>query len=120
LEEGRGSYQPGEKLEEDGSMPTGEMAVAELSGEGDEHQLNGKTAKLESAIEWLLSARKGDKNNMGYRIDLPTHKEEEMQPRRLHEESQPLEQLDKVLENIRRLMLRSTQEEVNEEKLTRG
>jgi hypothetical protein len=43
-----------------------------------------------------------------------------MQPRRLHEESQPLEQLDEVLEKIRRLMLRSVQEAVSEEKLSRG
>jgi hypothetical protein len=37
LEEGRGAYQPREKLEEAGSMPAGEMEATELSGEGAEN-----------------------------------------------------------------------------------
>jgi hypothetical protein len=51
------------------------------------------------------------------RVDLPTD-EEEVQPRRLHKESQPLEQLDEVIEGIRRLMLRSTAESASKEKLS--
>jgi hypothetical protein len=43
---------------------------------------------------------------MGDQDDLPTDKEE-LQPRRLHKKSQPLEQLDRVIEEIRKLMLRS-------------
>jgi hypothetical protein len=45
--------------------------------------------------------------------------EEEVQQRRLHKKSQPLEQLDRVIEEIRRLMLRST-EVVNKGKMNRG
>jgi hypothetical protein len=43
----------------------------------------------------------------------------EVQQRRLHKENQPLEQLEEVIEEIRRLMLRSAQEEVSKEKLSR-
>jgi hypothetical protein len=43
-----------------------------------------------------------------------------VQPRRLHKESQPLDQLDEVIEGIRRLMLRSAAETASEEELSRG
>jgi hypothetical protein len=43
---------------------------------------------------------------MGDQDDLPTDKEE-LQPRRLHKENHPLEQLDMVIEEIGKLMLRS-------------
>jgi hypothetical protein len=42
-----------------------------------------------------------------------------VQQRRLHKKSQPTEQLEEVIEEIRRLMLRSTQEEVSKGKLNR-
>jgi hypothetical protein len=45
---------------------------------------------------------------MGDHDDLPTDKEE-LQQRRLHKKSQPLEQLDRVIEEIRKLMLRSAE-----------
>jgi hypothetical protein len=61
-----------------------------------------------------LSATRGSKDNMGDQVDPPTNKEE-LQPRRLHKKSQPLEQLDRVIEEIRKLMLRSAQEAVNKE-----
>jgi hypothetical protein len=57
---------------------------------------------------------------MGDLVDLPTDKDEEVQPRRLHKESQPLDQLDEVIEGIRRLMLRSAAETASEEELSRG
>jgi hypothetical protein len=41
-----------------------------------------------------------------------------LQPRRLHEQGQPLEQLDEVIEEIRELMLGSA-ETVSKEKLSR-
>jgi hypothetical protein len=53
---------------------------------------------------------------MGDHDDIPT--DEEVQPRRLHEESQPLEQLDEVIEEIRRLMIQSV-EVVSNKKLSR-
>ena len=53
-------------------------------------------------------------------VDLPTDKDEEVQPRRLHKESQPLDQLDEVIEGIRRLMSRSATETASEEELCRG
>jgi hypothetical protein len=104
LEEDRGAYQPGEQLEED-------LAEENLSeGKG--------TAELESAVEWPLSATKRDKDSRGDRADLPIEKTE-VQQRRLHTKSQPLEQLDEVIEEIRRLMLRSAQEAVSKGKLSR-
>jgi hypothetical protein len=42
-----------------------------------------------------------------------------LQSRRLHKENQPLEQLDRVIEEIMKLMLRST-EAVNKGKMSRG
>jgi hypothetical protein len=116
LEAGSGTYQPGEKLEEAGSMPGGEMAAAELPQEEAEQQFSEETAELESAAEWPLSATKRDKDSRGDRADLPIE-ETEVQQRRLHKESQPLEQLDRVIEKIRRLMLRSAQEAVSRRKL---
>jgi hypothetical protein len=59
-----------------------------------------------------------EENDMGGQDDLPTDKEE-LQPRRLHKKSQPLEQLDRVIEEIRKLMLRSVQEVVNKGELNR-
>jgi hypothetical protein len=44
---------------------------------------------------------------------------EEVQWRRLHKESQPWEQLDMIIEEIRRLMIRSA-EAVSKGKLSRG
>jgi hypothetical protein len=43
-----------------------------------------------------------------------------VQQRRLHKENQPIKQLDRVIEEIRRLMLRSAQEVVSKRKLNRG
>jgi hypothetical protein len=47
--------------------------------------------------------------------------EEEMQQSRLQRRSQPVDQMDRVIEEIRRLMLKSAEETVkNREKLIRG
>jgi IS5 family transposase len=54
-------------------------------------------AKLEAA----------DEAGMGDHCDLPDYRKI-LQPRRLHEQGQPLEHLDKVIEEIRQLMLGST------------
>jgi hypothetical protein len=59
-----------------------------------------------------------EKISKGDQVDLPIDKEG-VQQRRLHKESQPLEQLDRVIEEIRRLMLRSAHESVSKEKLSR-
>jgi hypothetical protein len=57
-----------------------------------------------------------DEEGMGDHSDLPMC-QKNLQLRRLHEQSQPLEQLDKMIEDIRKLMLRST-ETANEERLS--
>jgi hypothetical protein len=46
--------------------------------------------ELKYAIEWKINATKGYKDNMGDRLDLPTDKEE-VQQRRFHKKSHPLE-----------------------------
>jgi hypothetical protein len=53
------------KLEEVGSMPTKEMAAAELPQEEAEQQFNEETTELESAVECPLSATKVDKDSRG-------------------------------------------------------
>jgi hypothetical protein len=45
---------------------------------------------------------------MGDQYDLPTE-EKEVQQRRLHKKSQPLEHLDRVIEGIMKLMLKSAE-----------
>jgi hypothetical protein len=55
---------------------------------------------------------------MGDQVDLPIDKEEEVQQRGLHKKSQPLEQLDRVIDKIRKLMLKSS-EVVNERELNK-
>jgi hypothetical protein len=73
--------------------------------------------KLESTAEWPTSAIEVE-TNMGDLVDRPICREE-MQPRRLHEESQPLEQLDEEIEEIIRLMIQSV-ETASNGKLSRG
>jgi hypothetical protein len=58
-----------------------------------------------------------DEEGMGDHGDLPMRRKI-LQLRKLHEESQPLEQLDEVIKVIRRLMLNSA-ETTSEEKLSR-
>jgi hypothetical protein len=60
-----------------------------------------------------LEEDEGD--GMGDHCDLPICKKK-MQLRRLHEQGQPLEQLDEVIKDIRELMLGSA-ETTNKEKL---
>jgi hypothetical protein len=70
---------------------------------------------MKSAAEWTISAI--EEHGMGDHDDLPICRKE-MKLRRLHEQNQPLEQLDEVIEKIRELMIRST-ETASEEKLSR-
>jgi hypothetical protein len=62
LETDRGAYQPEKRLEGVGNMPAQEEV---------EQQLSDETAGLESIAEWQLNATRGDKDNMGDRVDLP-------------------------------------------------
>jgi hypothetical protein len=48
-------------------------------------------------------------DNMGDRVYLPTDKKEELQLRILHKKSQPLEKMERVIGEIRKLMLRSVE-----------
>jgi len=119
LEADREAYQPKEWLEGFGDMTTQEeLKKIKMSKEEAEQQLGDETVELNSVAEWQLSATKEEENDIGDQDDLPTNKEE-LQLRRLHKEKQQLEQLDRVIEEIRRLMLRSTKEiskeEMNEE-----
>jgi hypothetical protein len=64
LETDGGAYQLGEKLEEAGSMPVGEMAATELPLGESEQQFSEESAELESIAKWPLSATKRDKDGM--------------------------------------------------------
>jgi hypothetical protein len=112
--EGESEFQSEEQLEEAGDAPAGELAEEKLSEGEAEKRLSDKTAELNFAAEWQAEATE-EENSMGDLVDLPTDKDEEVQPRRLHKESQPLEQLDEVIEGIRRLMSRSAAETASEE-----
>jgi hypothetical protein len=101
--------QVGEQMEEEHTSPRSswkkwkyasrEMAVAELSQEKAEQQLSDRTAELNFAAEWTLSATEDEEDDMGDHDDLPICREE-MQSRRLHTQSQPWEQLDEEIEEI--------------------
>jgi hypothetical protein len=110
LELNGGAYQPEEQLEGVGDMPTQEELTEEtnMSEKEAEQQLTDETAELEPTTGWKDNATKEEENNIQDQYYLPTDKEE-LQPRRLYKKSQPLEQLDRVIEKIRELMLRSVE-----------
>jgi hypothetical protein len=119
LEADGGAYQPQEQLGKVGLEPTQrEMVVAELPQEEAEQQFSEETAEMESTAEWPLSAIERNKDIRGDQVDLPTEMKE-LQQRGLHKESQPWEKLDKVIEEIRRLMLSSVAETASNERLSR-
>ena len=119
MEADEGAYHLGEKLEEVGDVPTEELTEeTNMSEEEAGQQLGDETAELEPAAGWKYNATKEEERNMGVQDDLPTDKEE-LKQRILHKKSQPLEQLDRVIEEIRKLMLRSV-EEINKGNMTRG
>jgi hypothetical protein len=65
------------------------------------------TTELKSPTEWQLKATDEDEeDSMGDHSNLPMCKKN-LQLRRPHKQDQPLEQLDEVIEEIRRLMLKS-------------
>jgi hypothetical protein len=102
-----GKFQSEEQLEEAGIQPAQEEMVEAKLSEGEaEKRLSDQTAELNFVAEWQAEATE-EENSMGDLVDLPIDKDEEVQLRRLHKESQPLDQLDEVIEGIRRLMLRS-------------
>jgi hypothetical protein len=61
---------------------------------------------VETAIEWRDKATRDEEYNLGDRRDLPIDKEE-VQQASLQKESQSMEQLNEVIEEIRKLMLGS-------------
>jgi hypothetical protein len=76
-----------------------------------------ETIEMDSIVEWKFSAIRGYEDSMGDQVDLPIGKE--VQHRRLHKKSQPLEKMDREIEKITRLMFKSA-EAVNKEELSRG
>jgi hypothetical protein len=112
------AYQPGEKLEEVEVEPTqGDMTEANLLEKEVEQQLSDETIELKFSARCQANATE-EENDMGDQDDLPTDKKEDLQQRRLHKKSQPLEQLERVIKEIRKIMLTST-EEVSKGELNR-
>jgi hypothetical protein len=100
--------------------PARELKECELSEKRmTEQQVSQEeTAELEIAVKWRLRATDEDeKDGMGDHDDLPNG-QNLLQLGRLQRQSQPQEQLDREIEDIRRLMLRSAQT-TSEEKLGR-
>jgi hypothetical protein len=87
-----------------------ELTEGNLLEKEAKQQLGDETAELELAAGWQDNVTE-EENDMGDRVYLPTDKcgkDKEVQPIRLHKENHPLEQLDRVIKDIRKLMLRST------------
>jgi hypothetical protein len=100
--------------------PAIELAEFELSEKRMTEQQDSQeeTAELKTAVEWQLKATDEDEeDSMGDHSNLPMC-QKNLQLRRLQQQNQPLEQLDREIEDIRRLMLRSAQT-TSEEKLGR-
>jgi hypothetical protein len=76
-----------------------------------------KTPELNFLAGWQVEAIE-EEYGMGELVGLPICREE-VQWSRLEKERQPWEQLDEIIEEIRRLMIRSV-EAVNKGKLSRG
>jgi hypothetical protein len=117
LEIDGGSYQPQEQLEKVRLEPTQGKVTVKISQEEAEKQLSNETTEIESVAEWPLSATKGNKDSMGDRADFPIEKTK-VQWSWLQKENQPWEQLDEIIEEIRRLMIISV-ETTSEENLSR-
>jgi len=122
LEIDGGLYQLGEQLEETGieSAPR-KLAENNMLSEIVEQQFSEETAELKSAAQRKFSIT-GEEDSMRGQYNLSFHQQkEDMQQNNLHEgRSQSTELLDRVIEQIRRLMLRSEQEEVSKEKIKKG
>jgi hypothetical protein len=87
-----------------------------IFSQGDEKVM--KTAEMNSVVGWQVKATEEEgEHGMGDPGDLPNCNII-LQPRRLQKKSQPLEQLDEVIKEIRELMLGSV-ETASEEKLRR-
>jgi hypothetical protein len=65
-----------------------------------------KTAELIFVVGWQVEATE-EEYGMGDLVDLPICREE-VQRSELQKESQPWEQLDEIIEEIRSLMIRSS------------
>jgi hypothetical protein len=99
--------------------PAKELTEFELSGRMIEQQdSQEETAELKSAAEWQLKATDAaEEDSMGDHNNLPMC-QTFLQLRGLQEQNQPLEKLDKVIEDIIRLMVESA-ETASEERLSR-
>jgi len=94
------------------------MTEANLLEEEDEQRLSDETVELECAAGWQAKAI-GDEGIKGDQVDLTIDKEE-VQQSNLQNKDQPIEQLDEVIKEIRRLMLGSAQETVSRRRINRG
>jgi hypothetical protein len=119
---------------------TEELIERKLSEEMAEQQLSNIAAELEYAVEWQANSTcnevsMGDQDDFPFdlceeleamgegaitqrrlvqQVKLEIDEEEEMQQQsRLQEWSQPMDKLDEEIEEIRRLMLKSTEETIN-------
>jgi hypothetical protein len=100
-----------------------EMMEIKLSEETTGQQISDEVAKFEPTVEWKFDAI-GDEVDMGDQIHLPIEicdEKEMQQQRRLQKKSQSVDQLNKDIEKMRRIMIESSQHEVNNKrKLNRG
>lgn len=106
LEPDGGGFQSEEQLERAGDTPAGEMAEVELPPGEAEQQFSDRTAREEFAARWQIKAIEDEEDSIGDHDDLPICKEK-LQQSTLHEQSQPLQQLDEVIKAIRKLMIQS-------------
>jgi hypothetical protein len=100
----------------DGTKPIEKMTGINLSEEVVERQFSIETAEVEDATEWQVKAIRDGEDDLGNQHDFPMNKGG-MQQDSLQKESQSIEKLDEVVEEIRKLMLESAEELVSTRKL---
>ena len=74
---------------------------------------------MEAATEWKTKVTRDEEDNLGDQSDSPIDKEE-VQQNSLQKKIQSMEQLNEVIDEIRKLTLGLAEEVVNKEKMVKG
>jgi hypothetical protein len=111
-------FQSGKHLEEDGDALVGELAEVKMSKGEAEKRLNDQTTELNFASGCQVEAIEKE-DSLEDQDDLPICREE-VQWSTLQKERHPWEKIDEEIENIRRMISRSTTKTYSEEELCRG
>jgi hypothetical protein len=78
--------------------------TVKLSKREDEQHLSEEIVEMNFAARWQVKATRDEEDGVGDHDDLSIYREK-LQQRRLHEHSQPLQQMGEAIEEIQKLMI---------------